>query len=92
MIFDKRLSEWAKQHGLGAKGQARFWKDYRTIDQLFILRTLIEHNKAKKKPIYLCFVDFKKVFNTVPCEVLWQVLLGLGVEGRFLQCMQAMYA
>jgi hypothetical protein len=42
MIFDKRMSEWAKQHGLRAKGQARFRKDYHTIDQLFILRTLIE--------------------------------------------------
>jgi hypothetical protein len=37
MIFDKRLSEWAEQHGLHAKGQAGFRKDYRTIDQLFIL-------------------------------------------------------
>jgi hypothetical protein len=37
MIFDKRLSEWAKQHGLRAKGQVGFRKDYRTTDQLFIL-------------------------------------------------------
>jgi hypothetical protein len=42
MILDKRSSEWAEQHGLCAKGQARFRKDYRIIDQLFILRTLIE--------------------------------------------------
>ncbi len=26
------------------------------------------------------------------CEVLWQVLDGLEVEGRFLRCLQAMYA
>jgi hypothetical protein len=37
IILDKRLSKWAKQHGLRAKGQAGFRKDYRTIDQLFIL-------------------------------------------------------
>ncbi len=37
MILDKRLSEWAEQHGLRAKGQARFHKDYRTTHQLFIL-------------------------------------------------------
>jgi hypothetical protein len=42
MILDKRLSEWVEQHGLRAKGQARFCKDYRTTDQLFILRTLIK--------------------------------------------------
>ncbi len=42
MILDKKLSEWAEQHGLRAKGQARFRKNYRTTNQLFILWTLIE--------------------------------------------------
>jgi len=42
MILDKRLNVWAKQHGLHAKGQVGFRKDYRTTDQLFILQTLIE--------------------------------------------------
>ncbi len=71
MILNKRLSEWAKQHGLRAKGQAGFRKDYRTTNQLFILWTLIEQSKAKKKPLYCYFVDLKKAFDTMPCEVLW---------------------
>jgi len=37
MILNKRLNEWAEQHGLHAKGQAGFHKDYCTTDQLFIL-------------------------------------------------------
>jgi hypothetical protein len=48
MILDKRSSEWTKQHGLRAKGQARFCKDYHNTNQLFILRTLIAQSKAKK--------------------------------------------
>jgi len=92
MILDKRLSEWAEQHGLRAKGQAGFCKDYRTTDQLFILQTLMEQSKAKKKPLYCCFVDLKKAFDTVPREALWQVLVGLGVKARFLRCLQTMYA
>jgi hypothetical protein len=28
MIFDKRLNKWAEQHGLRAKGQAGFHKNY----------------------------------------------------------------
>ncbi len=92
MILEKRLSEWVEQHGLRAKGQAGFRKDYCTTDQLFILRTLKEQSKAKKKPLYCYFVDFEKAFDIVPHEVLWQVLASLGVEGRFLQCLQAMYA
>jgi hypothetical protein len=71
MILDKRLSEWAEQHRLHAKGQAGFCKDYHTTNQLFILQTLIEQSKAKKKSLYFCFVDFKKAFDTVSHEVLW---------------------
>jgi hypothetical protein len=37
-------------------------------------------------------VHFKKAFDIVPHEMFWQVLAGLGVEGRFLQCLLAMYA
>ncbi len=37
-------------------------------------------------------MDFKKAFNIVLREVLWQVLTGFGVERRFLQCLQVMYA
>jgi len=32
MILDKRLSEWAEQHGLCAKGQIGFRKDYHTTN------------------------------------------------------------
>jgi hypothetical protein len=37
MILDKRLSEWVEQHGLCAKGQDGFCKDYCITNQLFIL-------------------------------------------------------
>ncbi len=84
MILDKRLSKWAEQYGLHAKGQVGFRKDYRITNQFFILRTLIEQSKAKKKPLYCCFVDFKKAFDTVPGEVLWQVLAIVDVERCFL--------
>ncbi len=71
MILDKWLNEWAKQHGLCAKGQARFRKYYNTTDELFILRTLIKQNKATTKPFYFYLMDFKKAFNIVSREVLW---------------------
>ncbi len=41
-ILHKRISKWVKQHGLHAKGEVGFHKDYRTIDQVFILRILIK--------------------------------------------------
>jgi hypothetical protein len=41
MILDKRLNDWAEQHGLCAKCQVGFCKNYFITDQFLILWTLI---------------------------------------------------
>jgi hypothetical protein len=58
---------------------------------LFILRTLTEQARFQKKQLYTCFVDFKKAFDTVPRDMLWQVLEGLGISGPILECLRSMY-
>jgi hypothetical protein len=60
MIFDKRLSEWAKQHGLFAKGQDGFRKDYRIAGQLFVLRTFNKIKQGKKKSTLLLFCELQR--------------------------------
>jgi hypothetical protein len=42
--------------------------------------------------MYYCFVDFRKAFDTVPRDLLWQVLAKMGIVGRFMQCLQNMYS
>ncbi len=93
MILDQRLATWTEKNKLRAKGQAGFRKDFRTTDNLFVLKTLLDQRKARRAAkMYCCFVDFKKAFDTVPRALLWQVLRELGVEGRIMHCLQSMYA
>ncbi len=91
MILESRISQWTETNDLRAKGQAGFKKDFRIIDNLFILRTLTEQARFQKNQLYTCFVDFKKAFNTIPKDLLWQVLKGLGISGRILECLRSMY-
>jgi len=84
MILEARLSSWAKERGLQARGQACFRKDFRTTDNLYILRTFIEQSAHKRKKVYCCFVNFRKAFNTVPQDLLWQVLVKMGIVGCFI--------
>ncbi len=37
-------------------------------------------------------MDFCKTFDTVPRDLLWQVLAEMGIVGRFMQCLQSMYS
>jgi len=71
MILESRISQWAETIVLRAKGHAGFINDFGTIDNLFIFHTLIEQARFQKKKLYTCFVDFKKVFDTVPRDLLW---------------------
>ena len=94
IILEQRITSWAEEHAVKAKGQAGFRKDFRTTDNIFILRPLIDKQKQtrqKGKPgkLYCCFVDFKKAFDIVPRAVLWQVLEELGVCGRIFKSLYA---
>ncbi len=95
MIIERRLASWAEVHGVKARGQVGFRKNYRTTDNVFVLRPLIDKQKKARQEgggggkLYCCFVDFK---NTVPRALLWQVLEDLGVQGRLLDIIKSMYA
>jgi hypothetical protein len=91
MILKSCISQWAETNDLRAKGHIGFTKDFRTIDNLFILRTLTEQASFQKKKLYICFVDFKKTFDIVPRDLLWQMLEGLGISGQILECLRSMY-
>ncbi len=91
MILEQRIASWAEEHAVKAKGQAGFRKDFRTTDNMFILRSVLNkqkqsRQKGKAGKLYCCFVGFRKACDTVPRAVLWQVLEELGVHGiKFLQ-------
>ena len=82
-MLNEKLMRWTEQHQLRARGQAGFRKDHRTTDQTFVVRTLIEKAKADKQPLYSCFVDFKKAYDTVPRVCFGRSCSGLGCMGSF---------
>ena len=96
-VLERRISSWAEDKGLRAAGQAGFRRDHRTSDNILILRTLIESSKALKTGkqhgrLYACFVDFRKAFDTIPREKLWQHLSSIGIQGNMLAALKAYYA
>ena len=48
MILEQRFAFWAEEHAVKAKGQAGFRKDFRTTDNIFILRSLFDKQKQTK--------------------------------------------
>ena len=63
-----------------------------TTDPIFILNTVIQHYKEKKQPLFTCFVDFKKAFDSVSHYKLWLKLASIGISSKILTLLQSMYS
>jgi hypothetical protein len=62
-----------------------------TTDAIFIIRQVQEKFLAKKKDLWIAFVDLEKAFDRVPREVLWWALQRLGVDEWLVKAIKAMY-
>ena len=61
-----------------AEEQCGFVPGKGTQDQILNLKIIIEKNRERKKNLYLCFIDYRKAFDTVAHEVLWKNMIGMG--------------
>jgi len=93
LCLHNRMDPWAEDRpGTRANGQAGFRRDRSTSDNTFVLRHLIDAHACSKTPLYVAFIDFSKAYDRVDRAVLWRVLAGMGLHGRALAAVQAMYA
>ena len=67
-------------------------KGSRSSDHIFLLQTIIENVvKKNKSKLFAAFVDFKKAYDTVDRNRLFERLKFLGINGFFLRNITAMY-
>jgi hypothetical protein len=91
MVMLCRMDEWAEGCGARAHGQAGFRRGRRTMDNVFVLRHLIDHRASEHRPLYAAFIDLHKAYDFVVCALLFKCLAGLGVGGDALSTLQGMH-
>ena len=76
--INNRLSEWAEKYYILIEAQAGFRSGMSTVDNIFILHSMITHFINRGKKLYCCFIDFTKAFDYVVRDSLWFKLVKLG--------------
>ena len=78
-IFARHLSEYCGRVGILPEGQSGFRPNRSTTDMMFVIRRLQELARKKRIPLYVCFIDLTKAYDSVDRTLLWTVLARFGV-------------
>ena len=92
IILNKRLVDWTESVGVRSPAQAGFRPKYSTVHQLFALRHFVDRARLRQVPLYTCFIDIQKAYDSVQHQLLWARLRHVGVCGPMLAAIQSLYA
>ena len=62
-----------------------------TISQILALRRIIEEMKRLDKDFTICFVDFRKAFDSINSEVMFNILPLYGIPQPIIAAIKALY-
>ena len=90
-ILAQRLETVIEREGWLGEMQGGFRRGRGTMDNLFVLTSIMDRAHKMKKPLYIAFLDLRKAFDRVWREGLWQCLDELGLGGKFLSLVKSLY-
>ena len=71
--------------------QSGFRANRSTIDQIFILKMTMERRREFNKPLFICFIDITKAYDSVDRELLWKVYLNYGISEKLVNLLKMLY-
>ena len=83
-IIARRLSEYCERVGILPEEQSGFRPNRSTTDMMFVIRRLQELARKKRIPLYVCFIDLTKEYDSVDRTLLWTVLARFGVPHNMI--------
>ena len=90
-IINDRLMWYFEEHCFFPESQYGFREKRSTVDMVISLRMIQSAWKEKNIPLYICFIDIAKAYDSVKRELLWKLLERIGIPPKLLRLIQAVY-
>ena len=71
--------------------QAGFRKNRSCSEQIFTLRNIIEQSLEFQQSMIINFIDFKKAFDSIHRETMWNILELYGIPKKFINIFRTIY-
>jgi len=89
-ILTKRLRQRTDE--ILSEEQAGFRSGRGTTDQIFTLQQIAEKYVEFGKDLYVCYIDFRKAFDSVWRDGLWSVMRHLGYPEKIVRILEDPYS
>ena len=73
------------------RNQAGFRKGRSCTQQIHIIRRLIEGALARKLPLFITFIDFKKAFDSINRTIMFAILRHYGIPDKIVSAIKVLY-
>ena len=84
-IVATRLSAYCEARILLPEEQCGFHPHRSTTDMMFAVQRLQELRRKARVPLFLCFIDLQKAYDSVDRTLLWQVLARFGTPPQMME-------
>ena len=90
-ILHNRLIRWAEKCEKIENCQYGFQPHKSTVDCTFLFHSIIAKTLSNGEKLFCSFVDFRRAFDTVNINYLWQKLIRDNFSTRVIKSIQSMY-
>ena len=91
-ILNRRLQNYLESNDILVDEQNGFRVGRSCIDHIFVMCTILRNRKLLGKETFLCFIDYKKAFDSVDRNLLLYKLSNIGVHGYMYQAISSLYS
>ena len=88
-LLYNRLAKRLDEHQ--TPDQAGFRPDFSAADHLFTITILHEHAQEWQVPLWTAAVDFKKAFDSISHDRLWQTLQRQNIPQQYIRLLRCLY-
>ena len=90
-ILNDRLSKWESSNKILTDNQNGFRKTRSTIDHVMTITSIIETRKLNNRNTFTAFIDFKKAYDSINRNLLFEKLRYIGIGGSMYRALIAIY-
>ncbi|XP_073960575.1 uncharacterized protein [Choristoneura fumiferana] len=71
--------------------QAGFRSGFSTVDHIQVVDQVKEKYIEFHRPLYMAFIDYKKAFDSISHESIWEALESLNIKGKYINILKNIY-